>query len=84
LGKKFEIKITFIDSGTNEWRLVFQNETGIIESVPITGKGNEKVKTATFSINSSVIPMKKDSDADFMLRVDSGEDLTVEFVRVVK
>jgi len=78
------IKVTFYDDSAAKWVLEVPSPTGRASS-DIVGNVNDKNwKTVTFHLRKPAENKYLEHNADFSLRVVSGGDLTVKFVRVVK
>jgi hypothetical protein len=76
------VKVTYFDSATEQWSLVYNKNGGGIGSRTIKGGATGKVRTATFFIDDFAAPER---GYDFDFRLESGGGNTpYMFVRLIK
>jgi hypothetical protein len=77
--QEMAVKVSFYDGVPGTLNLHYENSSGI-QTETIVATGADKVRTATFFINSSLSP----NDLNFDLELHSEEEVPVFFVRVIK
>ncbi len=76
------IKVTYFDSETEEWSLVYNKGGGGTAARTVKGNSTDRVRTATFFLNDFATP-KSGYNFDFALE-SKGGNTPFMFVRVIK
>jgi len=76
------IKVTFLDSSSEQWTLEYSKAGGGTGSRKVTGGGSDVVRTATFFINDFEAS-RQGTEFDFWLR-SAGGNTPFMFVRLVR
>jgi hypothetical protein len=75
------IKVTYFDSESEQWSLVYNTVEGRSGVRTINGTSSNKVKTATFFVKDFAAPEK---NYDFDFRLESGGKTPFMFVRLIR
>jgi hypothetical protein len=83
--KSVEVKVTYLDNGAN-WNLEYRpnGSSKDLISPTVTGAKSGLWKTVTFIFVNLPISSGLPDNMDFRLHAESGDDLTVRFVRIIK
>ncbi|MCP4898193.1 MAG: hypothetical protein GY906_14565 [bacterium] len=78
------IKVTFVDTGTSNWRVEYLSTAGMTQTPSVSNTDSGTVKTATFTVSDAVFSAGLTEGADFRIYCGGAEDLEVRFVRLIK
>lgn len=84
LNGNFSLKVYYYDNSTNAWHLEIPTAKEIISAGQIIGINDNRWKIAEFAVSRLPAVRPARTNYDFGLRVVSGGDLCVRFVRAVK
>ncbi|MGA1865656.1 MAG: hypothetical protein ACMUHX_11415 [bacterium] len=85
LSGPIQIKITYLDDTDSNWVLETTDHDGILlRSDTVSGQADGQWRTTTFTLSRPPKQGQLDQGADFCLMVETGGDLTVRFVRVIR
>jgi hypothetical protein len=76
------IKVTYLDSGNDQWELRYTTQQGQQATRKMTNQNTGEFKTVTWIVNDAKFAAQ-DKSNDFFLATTTG-DLTASFVRVIK
>ena len=79
-----QLKITYLDSGTSNWKLQYRNKLGQIISEPIQNSNSNTLKTATFEFINVNFDNDMTGNADFRLFNGGLNDIEIRFVRLIR
>lgn len=79
------IRVHFHDNARSIWRVVVSGADGrAIDLGSVTGRGDGAWRTASFDCDRMMVPGVWSDPSDFSVEAESGGDVTVRYVRVVR
>lgn len=82
--QQWQLKITFVDTGTKDWWVEYSDGQQRLNSDPVTRSNSGRIKTATIDLPNAKFENQLSNSADFRIYNGGLEDLEVRFVRLIK